>query len=172
MIRAQLSKTSGIYSFSVSDIVHDGTLPLLSSAVLNSIRNELPSLLDRDSDSNNVIPNNTPVILNGVKELDYKSNVANRLAQKLYSDAGFKVSEQAYELTHRDEVELMRTKYCIRHELGMCPKHPSTKNDRSGLHGKATEKGSNTGAAPLYLLNNGQKFTVVFDCNNCEMIIR
>ena len=172
MIRAQLSKTSGIYSFSVSDIVHDGTLPLLSSAVLNSIRNELPSLLDRDSDSNNVIPNNTPVILNGVKELDYKSNVANRLAQKLYSDAGFKVSEQAYELTHRDGVELMRTKYCIRHELGMCPKHPSAKNYRPGLLGKSTEKGSNTGAAPLYLMNNGQKFTVVFDCNNCEMIIR
>ena len=172
MIRAQLSKTSGIYSFSVSDIVHDGTLPLLSSAVLNSIRNELPSLLDRDSDSNNVIPDNTPVILNGVKELDYKSNVANRLAQKLYSDAGFKVSEQAYELTHRDGVELMRTKYCIRHELGMCPKHPSAKNYRPGLLGKSTEKGSNTGAAPLYLLNNGQKFTVVFDCNNCEMIIR
>lgn len=172
MIRAQLSKTSGIYSFSVSDIVHDGGLPLLSSAVLNSIRNELPSLLDRDSDSNNVIPDNTPVILNGVKELDYKSNVANRLAQKLYSDAGFKVSEQAYELTHRDGVELMRTKYCIRHELGMCPKHPSAKNYRPGLLGKSTEKGSNTGAAPLYLMNNGQKFTVVFDCNNCEMIIR
>ena len=172
MISSQLSKTSGIYSFSVSDIVHDGTLPLLSSAVLNSIRNELPSLLDRDSDSNNVIPDNTSAILNGVKELDYKSNVANRLAQKLYSDAGFKVSEQAYELTHRDGVELMRTKYCIRHELGMCPKHPSAKNYRPGLLGKSTEKGSNTGAAPLYLMNNGQKFTVVFDCNNCEMIIR
>ena len=32
-------------------------------------------------------------------------------------DAG----DQAYELSHLPGAELMRTKYCIRYELGICP---------------------------------------------------
>jgi putative protease len=46
MIRTQLSKSSGIYSFTVKDIVYGGSLPLLSSSALNSIRNDLAALLD------------------------------------------------------------------------------------------------------------------------------
>ena len=33
----------------------------------------------------------------------------------------FDAGEQAYELSHLPEAELMRTKYCIRYELGICP---------------------------------------------------
>ena len=205
MIRSQLSKSSGIYLFTVKDIVHDGSLPLLSASVLNSIRSDIAALLD----SRPVIPDNrgddryftppdgsvqydSPVILSEAKdlprnspeplhpvpsgkttELDYRANISNHLAEKLYTDAGCRVTEPAYELTHRDGAELMRSKYCIRYELGLCPKfrhRTGQADERTSASDK--EKRNGTDAAPLYLLNNGQRFTVLFDCRSCEMVIK
>ena len=206
MIRSQLSKSSGIYSFTVKDIVHDGSLPLLSASVLNSIRNDIAAMLD----SRPVIPSEAPkasgtVILSAAqkasgtvilsvaknlpcdtpetatslhtlpsgKEADYKANISNHLAEKLYTDTGYKVTEPAYELTHRPGAELMRTKYCIRYELGLCPKflkRPANGNGRTAASDNT--KRSSTDAAPLYLLNNGRRFTVLFDCRSCEMVIK
>ena len=229
MIRSQLSKSSGIYLFTVKDIVHDGSLPLLSASVLNSIRSDIAALLDsrpvipdnRGGDryftppdgsvqydspailsetqraSKNVIlseaqetlkgvilseakdlPRNSPESLHPVPsgkttELDYRANISNHLAEKLYTDAGCRVTEPAYELTHREGAELMRTRYCIRYELGLCPKfrHRTGKTDeRTSASDK--EKRNGTDATPLYLLNNGQRFTVLFDCRSCEMVIK
>ena len=48
----------------------------------------------------------------------------------------------------------MRTRYCVRYELGICPKHHGHKE-----------------GGPLYLLNNGQRFVLRFDCRNCEMTL-
>ena len=205
MIRSQLSKSSGIYLCTVKDIVHDGSLPLLSASVLNSIRSDIAALLD----SRPVIPDNrgddryftppdgsvqydSPVILSEAKdlprnspeplhpvpsgkttELDYRANISNHLAEKLYTDAGCRVTEPAYELTHRDGAELMRSKYCIRYELGLCPKfrhRTGQADERTSASDK--EKRNGTDAAPLYLLNNGQRFTVLFDCRSCEMVIK
>jgi len=53
--------------------------------------------------------------------------------------------------------ELMRSKYCIRYQLGMCPKHPS------GNAPKAEEK--------LFLRNNGRMLALRFDCAKCEMVV-
>ena len=203
MIRSQLSKTSGIYSFRVDRIVHDGILPLLSSATLNHIRNDIADTLSLDvlsKNPDNILINGTDMDdktlkMNGQKIsgtdtgnriADYKTNVANRLAEELYSEAGYRVSEPAYELTHRNGAELMRTKYCIRYELGLCPRHHAYKTFATsggsspqntkipalqGVSQKNTH-GSSRNAAPLYLLNNGQKFTAVFDCRACEMVIK
>ena len=77
-----------------------------------------------------------------------------RLSENVYSGTGAKVDGMAYELAHTPGAELMRTKYCIRHELGMCPVHQGAKN-----------------SAPLYLLNNGKRLAVKFDCRHCEMIV-
>ena len=203
MIRTQLSRTSGIYYFQVDGIVHDGTLPLLSSATLNHIRNDIADTLSLDvlsKNPDNILINGTDMDdktlkMNGQKIsgtdtgnriADYKTNVANRLAEELYSEAGYRVSEPAYELTHRNGAELMRTKYCIRYELGLCPRHHAYKTFATsggsspqntkipalqGVSQKNTH-GSSRNAAPLYLLNNGQKFTAVFDCRACEMVIK
>lgn len=51
--------------------------------------------------------------------------------------------------------ELMRSKYCIKYELGLCPK---LKNGR-------------TVREPLTLVNQNQRFTLRFDCKNCEMVV-
>ena len=73
----------------------------------------------------------------------------------LYRERGALQMEDAYELTHREGVEYMRTKYCLRHELGLCPKQrPGTRPD------------------PLFLLNNGRRLRLDFDCRNCEMTVR
>ena len=192
MIRTQLSKSSGIYSFTVKDIVHDGSLPLLSASVLNSIRNDIATMLD----SRPVIPSEAPkasgtVILSVAKNLplnnpetatsphalsgkavDYKANISNHLAEELYTASGCKVTEPAYELTHRAGAELMRTKYCIRHELGLCPKLRNRSGQADGRAAATDRAKSGTDAAPLYLLNNGRRFTVLFDCRSCEMVIK
>ncbi|MBO6169389.1 MAG: U32 family peptidase [Bacteroidales bacterium] len=49
---------------------------------------------------------------------------------------------------------LMRTRYCIRYELGLCPRY---------------QKAAPTG--PLYLLNNGRRLALGFDCARCEMTV-
>lgn len=134
----------------------------------------LPVILSGAKD----LPRNSPGPLHPVPsgkttELDYRANISNHLAEKLYTDAGCRVTEPAYELTHRDGAELMRTRYCIRYELGLCPKfrHRTGQADERTSASDNTKR-SSTDAAPLYLLNNGQRFTVLFDCRSCEMVIK
>lgn len=59
--------------------------------------------------------------------------------------------ELNYEIGHRDG-ELLRSKYCIRAQIGQCLKE----NGRKGA---------------LYLVNNSRRFPLFFDCHNCEMAV-
>ncbi len=88
------------------------------------------------------------------EHLDYSYNIANRLSQEVYMAHGAKSADPAYELSHTVAAELMRTKYCVRHELGLCPKQ-----------GKVQK------SEPLFLRNNGQVFVLKFDCGRCEMTV-
>ena len=162
MIMSQIGKSAGHYRFSASEIKSDCRLPFLSASALNGIRRSLAEELDklpcikrdilhktsgRESYENNI----------HVKDASYRFNISNKLAEKLYRDAGIENFERAYELEHQKDAELMRTKYCVRHELGLCPKQ---------------QRGKQVSAAsPLYILNNGQRFVLKFDCRNCEMIV-
>ena len=49
---------------------------------------------------------------------------------------------------------LMRTRYCIRYELGLCPVHQGAKD-----------------TGPLFLVNNGRRLSLGFDCARCEMTV-
>ena len=49
---------------------------------------------------------------------------------------------------------LMRTRYCIRYDLGLCPVHQGAKE-----------------TGPLFLLNNGRRLALGFDCSRCEMTV-
>ncbi len=161
MVKGQIGKSSGGYMFIIGDINASEGLPFMNAAFLNGIRRRLAEVLDSEPcgkkdillrkpgkvtklpPQNNVLPSAT-----------YKSNIANRLAEQIYNELGITETEKAYELSHTAGAELMRTKYCIRHELGLCPKH----------HGAKVVK-------PLFLLNNGQRFALHFDCLNCEMTV-
>ena len=49
---------------------------------------------------------------------------------------------------------LMRTRYCVRYELGLCPKYQGGRPPRE-----------------LFLLNNGRRLALHFDCAACEMTV-
>ena len=153
-VRMQLSKRSGIYAFTVSAVEVDGQVPFMPVSFLNGIRRDLAAALDGQPvrmlplRRGAVRPDPAPA------GLTYKDNLANSVAREIYRERGTTEMEAAYELTHREGVEYMRTKYCLRHELGLCPKQcPGTRPD------------------PLFLLNNGRRLRLEFDCGACEMTI-
>ena len=158
MFHTQMEKTSGLFRFTVKDIDSTCGVPFMSASQINNIRRTLAMKLEeipcikRDLLSRKIEKNGDKNTAQ--KEISYKSNISNRLSKSIYESAGAVKIEEAYELSHLPEAELMRTKYCIRYELGMCPIHQGAKN-----------------SGPLFLLNNGQKFALHFDCRNCEMIL-
>lgn len=101
--------------------------------------------------------------------LSYKANIANHIARETYQSLGATQTDDAFEISHRPDTELMRTKYCIRYELGLCPVHlQSGKPQGKGCpHGLTTANLKN-----LSLINNGKRYRLAFDCANCEMIVR
>lgn len=159
LIREQLSKRVDHYIFKVEDVTVNtagGKLPLLSASILNSIRRLVASDIDALQCKN--IPLAAGEKDESVKVpesiLSYKYNVANASARELYASRGAEQVDDAYELAHPEGAELMRTKYCIRYELGLCPVHQGAKKNR-----------------PLFLVNNGRRFALSFDCKACEMTV-
>ena len=94
-------------------------------------------------------------------KITYKSNVSNKVSESIYLKFGAASIEKAFELSHQNEAELMRSKYCIRHELGLCLKDSSA----SGLRMTKGNLGN------LFLVNNGRRYRLGFDCARCEMTI-
>ncbi len=93
--------------------------------------------------------------------LSYKANISNRLARETYMSLGAAQTDEAFEISRRPDAELMRTKYCIRHELGLCP-----------VRSKADKQKETSAAKRLYLTNNGSRYPLGFDCANCEMVVK
>ena len=158
MIRTQIGKSSNGYRFSLEEMSDAEELPFMSAASLNGIRRRLSEILDSMPCGKNDILLRDPEKVSKKaipqKDVTYKANVSNRISAEAYSKAGAESIQDAYELSHIATAELMRTRYCIRYELGMCPKHHGAKPGKS-----------------LYLLNNGQRFALGFDCRNCEMTV-
>ena len=91
----------------------------------------------------------------GADVADYTANCANSLAKEVLEGCGFERVDPAYELKPVPDAALMRSRYCVKYELGLCPKlRPATKV-----------------AEPLYLVNAGKRLRLQFDCKNCEMIV-
>jgi len=88
-------------------------------------------------------------------ELDYSFNVANSLARKFYERHGVSAIEDSFE--QQKDVrgkKLMTTKHCLKHFLGACPKEMK----------KVLEE-------PLFLVYEGKKYRLSFDCAECLMEI-
>jgi len=151
LVSANLSKTSGIYDFHVGKVEFNA-YPLMSSAFINGIRRELGEALDAEPCLARPLSFGHKSAASAEKSLSYRYNVANHIAEGVYRAAGAASLQPAFELAHQKEAELMRTRYCIRHELGMC-----IKDTRDGRK--------------LFLLNNGRRFPLHFDCSRCEMVV-
>ena len=123
-ISAQLAKRSGHYCFLKPSIQASGEVPFLPVSALNGIRRNLAAKLDQ------MPVQNTPLYCG-------KTNPAS-----------------TFKLEYSSNGELMRTKYCVRHQLGLCPKQGKVKK-----------------AEPLFLLNGKQRLCLSFDCAVCEMTV-
>ena len=154
MIYGQMEKTAGHYSFSLEKLSAADGLPLMKASEINGIRRTLASRLDALPCNIVPMPSMTGKPTSPDEEISYKSNVSNHISRQAYLSGGSRSVEKAFELTHRKDTELMRTKYCIKHELGLCPVHQGA---------------SPTG--PLFLVNNGRRFPLRFDCSRCEMAV-
>ena len=159
LFKAQIGKVTGIYSFNLKELnilTEDGSLPFMPASALNGIRREVAEKLDgmpcRALPMGNSVAEHVEAV-EGPETITYKANVSNGIAERLYRKQGAETIEKAFELTHRKEAELMRSKYCIRHELGLCP-----------------SAGSGTGN--LFLVNNGKRYRLGFDCAACEMTVK
>ena len=157
MILGQIGKSAGMYRFSIESTGTSGELPFMSASSLNAIRRQLAEELDALPCGKKDILLRKPGKVTKTlpqKDITYKVNVSNRLSEEFYREAGAENIDTAYELRPINSAELMRTKYCIRYEIGICPKY---------------QGGKTTGQ--LYLLNNGQRFALHFDCKACEMTL-
>ncbi|MBQ2543959.1 MAG: DUF3656 domain-containing protein, partial [Bacteroidales bacterium] len=136
MLREQLSKRSGVYAFKVRSVSAPGALPLLSAGTINSMRR----LLAEDIDNNGTaVQADSSAVPSGSAAAPSGSSV---------------ISSERSEPRNLP-AELMRTRYCIKYELGLCPRH---------------QKAKPTGA--LFLVNNGRRLALGFDCAKCEMTVK
>jgi putative protease len=126
-IRRQMGKRAGVYSFHVMS-VDDGDVRFYPLSTLNGFRRKLAEMLDARMSQ-----------IMAARRTAFKPLDAPLPPQKRKAEDGV----------------LMRSKYCIRHELGICP--------RQGKKADVRE--------PLFLVNNGRRLQLAFDCKACEMSV-
>lgn len=89
------------------------------------------------------------------KMLDFHANVLNTLARKFYERHGATVTEPAFEaLSDIAGKTVMTTRYCIRHQLDMCPK---------------LQHSVHLVKEPLRLMDAHHTYRLEFDCKQCRM---
>ena len=191
-IKLQFSKRSCHFTFSLKEFYINGaTLPFFPISELNAMRNEIAEIASRKLEDLRILEKRQEEerevarrarrdsYIKGIRNGEenqifysqnitdqrwqpYMLNASNRLSKGLYSELGISSSASSYELSPVKEAVLMRTKYCIKYQLGIC------KRDLSGRKGIL----SNTDfKEPLFLCNNEKKFRLVFDCSKCEMMV-
>ena len=92
------------------------------------------------------------------KRVDYRGNALNRQAEAFYRRHGAEGVESAAEsgLDMEGRV-VMRTRYCLKHQLGLCDGGPAGRKDPGW-------------AEPLYLVDeDGHRYRLRFRCADCEM---
>jgi putative protease len=171
VIKTQMTKSAGHYRFALASVFSAEGVPFMSASFLNGIRRTLAEMLDAEPAGSrpllNRALNDAEVTAIPSGKATYKQNIANRLSSEIYRIAGASAAEEAYELSHTPDAELMRTKYCIRYELGICPVHQKglVRHLPSNLRDIKPD-------TRLFLLNNGRRLALGFDCRRCEMTVK
>ncbi len=94
-----------------------------------------------------------------VSQLDYTYNVSNKMARQFYHRHGVTDIEKAFELQwDPGKARVMTTKYCVKYELGKCPRF-----QRKTMGEKLKE--------PLMLKHGEVEYKLKFNCKPCEMEI-
>lgn len=147
----QFSKT-GESDFYITDFQILSKIPFMTIGEINKLRRELFETLIQKRINTYKKELFSPIKYADYykKEDDYHANVHNKKAQEFYNCCGCKITEPSLEtkLPNR-QIELMRTKHCIKYALNMC-KQP----------------------IDLFLKEeSGKIFPLKFNCKQCEMSI-
>jgi 23S rRNA 5-hydroxycytidine C2501 synthase len=132
----------------------------ISISILNSIRRDTLEALTRirlekyPRQTIQLKPNNIPY---PVKTLDFHGNVLNERARQFYARHGTEITEEAFEtLSDTAGKTVMTTRYCIRHQLDLCPSYSQS---------------SHTFGEPLRISDNHYTYRLEFDCQQCRMFV-
>ena len=155
----QLKKTGGtIFKARNIEIINPINVSI-SHSMINQLRRDLLQGLENMRLKNyrrveyKIIPNNHPY---PEKNLDYTYNIVNQKARDFYRRHLVKNIEDGFELLpNQTDKAIMKSKYCIRFEIGECP-----------LENKQAS------SKPLFLINNRTKLCIEFNCTECNMITR
>lgn len=154
-ILLQLMKCGDSF-FICEEAVYSGKVLFIPSAELNVLKRKmLEALVAQRENKREVIymgKGDTTAVWK--KVIDWHANVVNRKAEAFYLEHGAENVAEGFE--RRTDVkgcDLMRTRYCILHELGRCRKKQANKD----------------WIFPLFLYNDKQCFQLEFDCTECFM---
>lgn len=157
-IESSLTKSGGS-PFEVEEVKlrFEGETPFIPTGALNALRRSLLEALEerlRQSQPPKNIATEDPEALYPQRTIGGDHNVVNSLARKFYTDHGVERIDEGYDtLPDLEGVEVMRTPYCIRREIGHCL--------RSGSRLKE----------PLSLLHGTEEYRLRFDCKECMMYV-
>ncbi|MBA4417086.1 MAG: hypothetical protein C0392_04130 [Syntrophus sp. (in: bacteria)] len=141
--------------------IHPQQPGFLPVSTLNGIRRDVLETLTRirlekyPRQFVRLTPNNAPF---PEIRLDFRANVLNDHARRFYERHGAEIIEPAFEtLSSIAGKTVMTTRYCIRHQLDLCP----TKHNRSTRPLKE----------PLKIRDRHHTYCLEFDCQQCRMFV-
>ncbi|MBR4715122.1 MAG: U32 family peptidase [Bacteroidales bacterium] len=163
--KTQLAKLGGT-PFGINTITIQTEQPyFIPAALLNDLRRKAVETLS-ETRLAHFHPKDTLLISNEIPyyedNLGGRANIVNSKAEAFYRRHGVTSIERGPDQpvkSFEKGFPLMTTKYCLRYELGQCLMHKCNKSVTADY------------ASGLYLVNNGRRFRLHFDCQRCEMQI-
>lgn len=157
-MRTSLSRSgSSVFEVESVDLSFEGAVPFIPTSALNALRREaLEGLQERlmaTQPEKNITPEQGDVRYPAT-HLRGDHNVVNSLARRFYTDHGVEHIDEGYDLLpDLAGVEVMRTPYCIRREMGQCLKKGSRLRE------------------PLHITHGTDRYRLRFDCKECMMYV-
>lgn len=160
-INKQLARMGNTPYFCEKISINCQFTPFIPIALLNTLRRNALQALTQDRMLNRPISKKRE-ISNEIAQypethLDYRHNVLNQSAERFFKAHGVKSIENAAEsgLDMNGRI-VMRTRQCIKRQLGWCITQSQTRAINE----------------PLFLFDeDGHRYPLVFDCEQCEMEI-
>ena len=153
----QLQKLGDTDYYAIQTEIKTDILPFLPVSKINELRRNLLQNLTKERLNNYKQHTQKPISYKVFSEntLDYHANIYNDEAEKFYKNCKCNISQKAPESSGKinSNIELMRTKHCLRYAAGLCSKKVEYNKQ-------------------LILIDEkGKEYPLKFDCKNCEMAI-
>ena len=182
---SQLGKSAEIYKFTLEEIDSNIEVPFLPVGKINELRRSLAQLIGQKIKENDQLKRQEyrkewekkeraalridDVVCTPLgSEPDYRANCSNRLSGRIYELRGAEHTAPAFEIEEVENAELMRSKYCIKYEMGLCPNYKVRAANDAGYVNRLAKTQF---TEPMFLINGKNRLELKFDCSKCEMVV-